>query len=81
MLDRIIAQNGLALTEYEEKIPASSNKFLERNRIVAGLGKGLLVVEALFRSGTSVTAKIAIETKKQVFSMPRKYWKYLFCWN
>jgi len=48
----------------------SSNKFLERNRIVSGLASSVLVVEASYRSGTSVTAKIALEQEKKVFCIP-----------
>lgn len=73
LFEKIIASNGLVLTEYTENTEASSERFLERNRIVAGLGKGILVIEALYRSGTSVTSKIAFELGKRVFAVPRKY--------
>lgn len=70
LFEEIIENGGLVITEYEENVKADSNKFLERNRIVAGLSKCLFIVEALYRSGTSVTAKIAIEQGKSVFAMP-----------
>lgn len=70
LFNEIIENNGLVITEYEHNISANSKRFLERNRIVAGLGEGLFVVEALFRSGTSVTAKIAKENNKKVFALP-----------
>lgn len=70
LFNEIIQNGGLAITEYEENIKADSNKFLERNRIVAGLARCLFVVEALFRSGTSVTAKMAMEQGKTVFALP-----------
>ena len=54
-------------------LPSGLENILERNRIVAGLGLGLFVIEALFRSGTSVTAKIAKEQGKDVFALPRKF--------
>lgn len=81
LFKRIINQNGLALTEYENDIEATYKKFLSRNRIVAGLGKGLLVVEALYRSGTSVTANFVFKSNKTVFAIPRKHRKNTFCWN
>ena len=63
---------GLALAEYEKNEEVEKNNFLARNRIVAGLGEGMLVIEAGFRSGTSVTAKIAFKSNKMVFAIPRK---------
>ena len=72
LFDKIIAKNGLALTEYEIGIKAEYENFLARNRIVAALGEGTLVVEAGFRSGASVTANFAFKANKIVFAIPRK---------
>lgn len=77
LFQRIITQNGLALTEYPENEGAESSKFLARNRIVAAISKGTLVIEALVKSGTNRTSKIAFETKRKVFAIPRKYSKPL----
>ena len=66
----IIDNGGAIISEYENNIKAESKKFLERNRIVAGLGIGTLVIEGGARSGTSVTAKYTIESKKPVFCIP-----------
>lgn len=66
----IIDNGGAIISEYEYKVKADSKKFLERNRIVAGLGIGTLVVEGGARSGTSVTAKFTIENDKPVFCIP-----------
>lgn len=66
----IIDNGGVLISEYENKTKADSKKFLERNRIVAGLGIGTLVVEGGARSGTSVTAKYTIENEKPVFCIP-----------
>ena len=63
---------GLVVTEYEENVEATDDKFLKRNRIVSGLSKGVLVVEAKHRSGTSVTARLAKEQGRKVFALPRK---------
>ena len=76
----ILNSGGTAITEYSQEIYADSNKFLERNRIVAGLSIGVLVVEAEYRSGTSVTAKLALEQGKMVFCIPRRHRKVKECW-
>lgn len=73
LFEEIVKKGGLVISEYESEVSANSKHFLERNRIVAGLGLGLFVIEALFRSGTSVTAKIAKEQGKDVFALPRKF--------
>lgn len=67
---KILDKGGVLVSEYEPKTEADSKKFLERNRIVAGLGIGTLVIEAGYRSGTRVTAKITREQNKPVFCLP-----------
>ncbi len=66
----IIKNKGCIISEYEPNEEASSEKFLQRNRIVSGLSDAVLVVEAEYRSGTSVTAKIAKEQNKILFAVP-----------
>ena len=68
----ILRNNGLIVSEYPPDTKPSSNLFLERNRIVSGISIGILVVEATFRSGTSVTAKLAKEQDKKVFVLPHE---------
>ena len=70
LYNQILENNGLIITEYQENEKATSNKFLERNRIVSGLSLGTVVIEAAYRSGTSVTAKIAKEQGRDVFCIP-----------
>lgn len=67
---KIIENGGAIITEYEPNVEPSSKSFLERNRIVSGLAIGTLVVEAGYRSGTSVTARITHEQGKKVFCIP-----------
>lgn len=67
---QIIKNNGLILSEYADNEEASSEKFLERNRIASGLAIGTLVIEGGFRSGTSVTANLTKEQGKNVFCIP-----------
>lgn len=66
----IIDNGGIVISEYDDKVQADSKKFLERNRIVAGLGIGTLVIEGGERSGTSVTARYTKEDNKPVFCIP-----------
>lgn len=68
----ILENDGLIISEYPPDTEPSSNLFLERNRIVSGISLGILVVEAAFRSGTSVTAKLAKEQGKKVFVLPHE---------
>lgn len=70
LIQEIINNGGAVISEYENNVQADYNKFLERNRIVAGLGIGTLVVEAGYRSGTSVTARFTHQNKKTVFCIP-----------
>ena len=68
----IIENNGLVISEYPPEIKANSAQFLARNRLVSGLSIGVLVIEAAYRSGTSVTAALAKEQKKHVFCIPHE---------
>lgn len=70
LVEAIVENGGAVISEYEDDVKADSKKFLERNRIVAGLGIGTLVVEGGNRSGTSVTARFTIENEKTVFCIP-----------
>ncbi len=66
----IIENGGLVITEYEPDEKADSNKFIERNRLVSALGECLIITEAAYRSGTSITARYAREQGKTVFCVP-----------
>ena len=70
---QILNSNNTAVTEYASNTKANSKRFLERNRIVSGLSLAVLVVEAAYRSGTSVTARIALSQGKKVFCIPRQF--------
>ncbi len=69
---KIIESGGLVITEYPLNEEARSKNFLERNRIVSGLSIGILVVEAAYRSGTSVTAKFARQQGRKIFALPHE---------
>ena len=66
----ILNLGGTAVSEYSENTEAEYKSFLERNRIVSGLSIGTLVIEAGYRSGTSVTARLAKEQDRKVFAIP-----------
>lgn len=72
LYQQIVENDGLVITEYPPKVEAKSNNFLERNRIVSGLALGILVVEAMYRSGTSVTARLAKQQGRKVFALPHE---------
>jgi len=70
LFKEIAQKGGLVISEYSEETKANSKRFVERNRIVAGLGTCLVVIEALERSGTSITSRIAKTQGKEVFALP-----------
>ncbi len=72
LFNNIIENNGLIITEYEENVEPLKENFPKRNRIITALSEGVLVVEAAYRSGTSITAKNANEQGKKVFAIPGK---------
>lgn len=65
-----IAEKGLLLSEYPLGTKARQGLFPERNRIIAGLTLGTLVVEADVRSGSLITADAALEAGRDVFAVP-----------
>ena len=70
LFHQIIENDGLVISEYPIDTPVQMKNFPKRNRIISGLSIGLLVIEAAYRSGTSITAKYAKIQERKVFCIP-----------
>ena len=69
-LAHLIAAQGCIVSEYALGVPPLPANFLRRNRLISGLARGVLVVEAAARSGSLTTARMAGEQGRDVFAIP-----------
>lgn len=67
---RILDSGGALISEFENNFHAAPYSFPQRNRIMAGLSHAVLVIEAELRSGTLITARLATEYNRDVFTVP-----------
>lgn len=66
----ILDEGGCVITEYKPDETYKPQYFPARNRIISGISMGVLVVEGRYRSGSGITARLAMEQKKEIFCIP-----------
>ncbi len=70
LTENILEKSGLLISEYQPDFKATEWTFPRRNRIISGLSKGVLVIEADKESGALITAKCALDQNRDVFAVP-----------
>ncbi|HET8816767.1 MAG TPA: DNA-processing protein DprA [Pseudidiomarina sp.] len=80
-LQQRITQQGLLVSEFAPGVQIRSNHFPRRNRILSGLSRGVLVIEAKLRSGTLITARSGIEQNRSVMALPGSIWDASYSGN
>ena len=74
LFQEVICTGGTLISEYPPGTPPLGRQFPARNRIIAGMSRGILVVEAAERSGALITSDFALEEGRDVFAVPGNIW-------
>lgn len=77
LASRILAQGGALISEFPLHTPPLRSHFPFRNRIIAGLCHGTLVVEAAIKSGSLITARSAMDSNRDVYAVPGSIYSLL----
>lgn len=75
LMNSILKSDGLIVSEYPLETGPNKENFPRRNRIISGLSDGILVIEAREKSGALITVDYALEQGKNIYVVPRKYYK------
>ena len=70
LFHKILEKDGCIISEYSPNVESDTKNFPKRNRIISGLSDSILVVEAQYRSGSSITVKYAKKEGKTIYAIP-----------